>query len=257
MGKGVCERAFFQLNNDRPLQIAGACYVDGMVWEWIKRKFGGHGLRGQDVGGEPAGVSGAELLADRKDRPESFGYKIAWLCLKTDDPAAVREELHLSEARFATWREGLGQAYRDVRVCFVTPVVDGWTLVVGFTMTPEVNEPGMLELMKRLSSRFGEAYYFGSHRVSSYYAWVAAHSGEVTRAFCRGDGILMANFGAPTQKELSLGYPDQAADDFEVVLWADEEHVLALAAAWSFDPKSLEGRDEPEGPGWLCQVKRE
>src|SRR4051812_12097582 len=48
-----------------------------------------------------------------------FGYKIAWLAIRSDDRARVVEALHITGCEAVEWREGIAAAY-DEKGAFVS-----------------------------------------------------------------------------------------------------------------------------------------
>jgi hypothetical protein len=104
------------------------------------------------------------------DSPEPFGFKCAWLAIKTEDSPAVAQALGLQNGRKCGWQKGIAAAYAgDV---FVTPPIKGWVLAVSFSL-PEIHgntRPDKLSpLVKMLSEKFAEVQYFGTHRVVEYH----------------------------------------------------------------------------------------
>ena len=66
----------------------------------------------------------------------SFGYKISWLAIKSEDRDLIIKALNLKELHEEEWVEGLEAAYNDpINTLFVTPSVHGWTFVVGFALS--------------------------------------------------------------------------------------------------------------------------
>ena len=65
---------------------------------------------------------------------------------------------------------------------FITPPVDGWTLVAtGDDLEADNAErtARVVAVLERLSAQFGEAQFFGSYRVVSYAAWFRAAGGTL------------------------------------------------------------------------------
>ena len=84
---------------------------------------------------------------------------------------------------------------------------------------------------------FDELQYFGTHRVSDYYAWAKVAGGNLVRAYTYfGDtGDVEQNVGAITPEELALGFDKfpQSAEDFDDdTVLPNEEDVLDIAKAW-------------------------
>ncbi len=200
------------------------------------------------------------------DRPQPFGYKNAWLALRTTDTQAVVASLGLLAVRPSGWGEGVAQAYE--RKVFVSPSLLSWTLAVGLPLAPP-NEPMpfVKPLLERLSRRFGEAQYFCTHRVVEVHIWARALRGTLVRGYAwlgeRGETLWDA--GGQTQHERDLGFRffderSDSADDANY--WArkdlgfpDEECVMRLAGAWSIDPASLDRQFEEPGLGVLGEFR--
>jgi hypothetical protein len=171
----------------------------------------------------------------------SFGYKGAWLAVRSGDPLPVARELGLVGVQSVDWREGmaLASADRSVPRAFLTPSVDGWVLVAFSGEPPEAAESGAI--LERLSRLFGEAQRFASHRVVSYVEWQRYVDGAALRRY--------AYDGSRDEVLLDAGRSDplEPADPFE----ADEETVIELARSWSVDPTALDDREHPSERGLI------
>jgi hypothetical protein len=166
------------------------------------------------------------------DAPVSFGYKVCWLTIRTQDTAAVIRAMRLRDARAANWKTGISAAYEE-NLVFVSPVLHGWTFVVGRDLPPpESNGPGepaggltFGHMFAKLSEQFPEVQFFGSHRVSGFVAWARAKGGHVERVF---------SFVKQTGRDPL----------------PDEHDVVDLARAWSgIDPTQLEQGHFDTGAG--------
>ncbi|WP_405795722.1 hypothetical protein [Streptomyces sp. NBC_01506] len=115
----------------------------------------------------------------------------SWIAVPTGDQRGIVEQLGLFEVRPATFALGLSIGMHDTedgaeygRV-YVTPEVDGWTLVLGPWCNPGNPERAqdVLRLVTELSRRYGraQAYYFGEHGGGS--SWLVAQGGDVVRRF--------------------------------------------------------------------------
>lgn len=180
-----------------------------------------------------------------------FGYKCGWIAVPVVDGAQVLAALPVEGALApTTFARGLELALssRDrAGPYFVTPPIDGWTLIVAASMPePVVGEPSR-SWLEALSARLGvDCYWFANHRVSDYYGWAYAERGKVTRVHVRCQGDVRSNEGPASATERSYGYRAQG-------YWSvNEELVLTLASEWSVDPRELDGRDL--GRGWLVQL---
>lgn len=197
------------------------------------------------------------------DTPLSFGYKIQWYAIRTEDKAEVAEAFQLDQPQPANWQTGLTVSFQGYY--FISPPLSGWTLAVNAFM-PDLGAAGAdnpLETIKRLSSRFGEACYFGSHRVVDYYAWAKAVNGELIRAYSyvgESDEVLVDE-GAPTPEETDNGLIFAGADDEyddnddndagedeydeeSYVYVPGEDDVISIAGLWTISPFLEDGKYE-------------
>ena len=72
----------------------------------------------------------ASLVVDATpDRPIPFGYKEGWLSVRSDDAEAVARALGLQGVVRSNWASRLDPGNRRLGAVFLTPPVDGWTLV--------------------------------------------------------------------------------------------------------------------------------
>ena len=66
--------------------------------------------------------------------PTSFGYKCAWIAVKSDAPLPWRPRSACGDIRPSSWREGVEAVYKyEPKVilsshAFLTPPIDGWVL---------------------------------------------------------------------------------------------------------------------------------
>ena len=201
------------------------------------------------------------------DSPMSFGYKISWLAIKTSDAGDVVESIRVENLQPANWHTGVVAAYNGH--AFVSPSVQGWVFVVSKKL-PELghgaDEREWTALMSALSVKYGEAQYFGTHRVSGFNAWAQFRDGSEVRAFAYCDATLVDR-GAKTAGEEELGYeyfdsesPDAESESYwerEDLCYPDEEHVMEVAGKWGLNPQTLDQRDLPPGVGWIGNLVRE
>ena len=168
------------------------------------------------------------------DLPQAFGYKCAWLAIRSASVLEVTGALRLSHTEAANWATGLEQAYAGQM--FVSPAVGKWVLAIS------------TRLLTKLSQRFGEAQYFGTHGVVEYQAWAKARQGQIVRAYAwlGESGATLWNIGSKTREELELGltFLDEAAPEAASAsdgpqtgaAYPNEESVLGMARKWSIDP---------------------
>lgn len=201
------------------------------------------------------------IFEQSPDRPAGFGYRMAWLAVRSRDTGAVVEELGLVAAEPCNWKSGIGTVY-DGQLgndhIFVSPPVNGWTFVVGLALPYPVTERASADkcmpLLKRLGRRFVEVQYFFAYPPIDVFAWARLLEGRVVRAFAiTGSGVVW-NRGRTSREERALGLK---LFDFrgvrgrkgdaggEIILYPTEEHVLRLAERWSLDPTELDSADIP------------
>lgn len=196
------------------------------------------------------------------DFPVPFGYKVAWLALRTPDTQAVVDALGLLWARPSNWGEGVAQAYQSE--VFVTPPLSPWTLAVGFSLfPPDGPAPFVKPLLERLSRQFGEGQYFCTHRVVEAHVWARGVRGQLVRGYgwIGERGETLWDEGEQTPEERNLGFrffDERSADAASGDYWArkdlsfpDEGAVMRLAALWSIDPTTLDQQFHEPGLGVL------
>ena len=171
-----------------------------------------------------------------------FGRKTAWLAVRSDDPEAVARALGLEDRRAEDWSRALDEVEQggSRASVFVTPAVDGWTLVV----LGAVLADGDVFDLKTISRAFGEAQKFASHRVSDYYEWQRWVDGKPVRRYAWiGDvGEIPFDDGEPASAETGLLRKAELDSDSDDKRLADEDVVLSVAREWSVDPMTLGDR---------------
>jgi hypothetical protein len=203
----------------------------------------------------PRVAEGRLIFDQRPDTPRSFGYKMAWLAIRTRDPERVVEALRLTDVQRANWRTGLGTVYSErygESFIFVSPPVNGWTFVVGLPLPHPLGRSfadKSTPLIRELGAEFIEVHYYFSYPPIDYYAWARVVDGKLIRAFAIGDEGVLWNEGKPSKEEKALGLKlfelrgvrERSGDaGGELVLYPTEEHVMHLASKWSLDPTRLE-----------------
>ncbi len=187
------------------------------------------------------------------DYPVSFGYKCAWLAIRTQDPETVVASLGLTGVRKSGWKQGIEAAYKGA--VFVTPATKGWVLVVSFSL-PEIadktREDRLSPLIKTLGKEFSDVQYFGTHRVVEYHGWARVVKGKIVRqyAYLGERGETLCNEGKPTEEETKLGLI------YDESKFPEEEDVMELAGAWSINPTTLEELKSEKGVGFLGSLPK-
>jgi hypothetical protein len=149
---------------------------------------------------------------------------------------------------------------------YVSPEVDGWTLVIGPWCDPCDGERGdeVLRLCTELSARYGraQAYYYGWQGDGS--AWLIAERGNVLRRYCAtGEAKdALSTLGEPLPLErarreqlgLSPTWDEGTRDDEAEDEWKGAAFDLApeIAAALGTSPLTLTADTPVHGTGVLA-----
>ncbi len=190
---------------------------------------------------------------------ESFGYKVFWFAIETEDAKSVIDTMGIKKAKRIGWKKGLNRAYEgDV---FITPPIDGWVLVVGIDIDlPKSSDKkdSIVKLLNKLSLKFGEAQLLGSHRISTTMIWMLSKFGDLQRLYKVEDGENKINFGKPTEVEKQWDFIQKSEqieknggeypEDVEI---PDEDTVLEIAGAWSVNPMEIEKYDDVRKYGYV------
>ncbi|MCX5008942.1 HEAT repeat domain-containing protein [Streptomyces sp. NBC_00638] len=227
----------------------------------------------------------------------------AWYAVPTTDQAAVLDAFDLGDPEPVTLRTGAaawnhdhhdwrpGGGHRSCARVFVSPVLDGWTLVFGDRSDDahrieEAEGPRRDEVMTEvvrercagLSRRFGAAHWYGMSCGDGWTAWCIAERGEVVRHYDtyeaeendEGDGD--EGPGHPAEAGFLLPHQDGFPDDaFDGIAVSDSEAFAAryqevkerlgipdtceavdIAARISVDPGSLGPETTVVGHGVLA-----
>lgn len=140
---------------------------------------------------------------------------------------------------------------------FITPQIGEWTLAVGMGLPLGDSQESIEKLEKvlnELSSEFGEAQFFGTHRVVEYHNWMKSVNGKMERVYSYV-GESMENikvYGEPTEPERNLNLFNSLSEeaksdeyyDREDLDYADEELVMKIAEYWSVNPTKLTERTD-------------
>lgn len=238
----------------RPAVVKLAATLADKIHPLIEQKMREKPTPSTPKAGKAAGSAAASKPT--ADGPLSFGYKSTWIAVRSNDPQAVAQALSLRGVKPCTWKAGLDAVTSHV---FVTPPLAGWVLAVGDTL-PADTGPGQSDLHRAwfagLARAFPEVMYFSTHRVVEWQAWARAVKGKVMRRFAwLGEaGATVWNEGKPTADETRLGLSFPIAGKTPIL--PDEDHVLALAGAWSINPMTPEQYEVGPGSGWLGKLPR-
>ncbi|MFI6083195.1 HEAT repeat domain-containing protein [Streptomyces sp. NPDC051217] len=261
---------------ERVLKVLGPGVVEPL------RRVRGHGpgrLRSRaltilaSVGGEEA-LSPADRaavdrlirikLSDDEAQPLDVG-STSWIGVPTGDQRGVIELLGLFDARPATFALGLSVGMHDShdgvehgRV-YVTPEVDGWTLILGPWCDPGDPERAedVLRVVTELSRRYGRAQAYHSVEEDGGSAWLVVENGNVVRRFRASweDDDAQFTLGEPLPEERAacveegiIPVGDAGADDEE---WTDLAAYLSprLAEQLGVSPMDLGPHTTVRGVG--------
>jgi len=187
--------------------------------------------------------------------PVPFGFKTGWIAVRSTDLKAVAESLPIRSQTSADWRDGI-EAANDVGSVFITPPVNGWICIVGEWAAGTGERRSVESIAKtvsELSSRFGEAHGYATHRIIEYHHWIMAKQGRVLRCFAYigESGEILCQSGSVTNAEKRLRYASLPPDQW----LPDEQDVITVASAWSFDPTKLSSASGPAASGILARLK--
>lgn len=208
-------------------------------------------------------IKSNEVVFDTIDnKPVSFGYKCVWFAVKSSNTEEVANALHLKNVKPSGWQEGINSAYKGK--VYVTPPIEGWVLAVGWGLPVGDSEESIAALQKQanqLSQQFGEAQFFGTHRVVEYHCWLKSINGEIKRlySYIGESGENLGIIGEPTDAESNYILIDTASEEAkqesywerENLTIADEEIVMQIAEKWSVNPTTLEDRNNIKDLGLL------
>jgi len=217
----------------------------------------------------PHMAEGRVLFDQAPDRPRAFGYKMAWLAIRTENTQSVVDLLGLEGAVPCNWNSGIGSVYDD-RLgddhVFVSPPVSGWTFVVGISL-PHPTGRGFADkctpFLLSLGRCFPEVQYFFSFPPIDFFSWVRVVDAKLVRGFAIGDEGVVWNKGRTTAEERALGLKlfelrgvkERKGDaGGALILHPTEEHVMRLAHAWSIDPIRIEGLGLSAARGFIAVV---
>lgn len=195
-----------------------------------------------------------EIMTEQ-DKPIDFGYKIVWFAVKTDNKSELSKILGLKNSKPSNWKSGIENAYENS--VFITPQIGEWTLAVGMGLPLGDSQESIEKIEKmlnKLSSEFGEAQFFGTHRVVEYHNWMKSVNGKMERIYSYV-GESMENikvYGKPTELESKLNLFNSLSEearsdeyyDREDLDYADEELVMKIAENWSINPSKLTERTD-------------
>ncbi len=109
-------------------------------------------------------------------------------------------------------------------------------------------------LLNNLSSKYGEAHFFGTHRVVEYHNWMKSINGKIERVYAyigeSNQNIKVSGQLTLPEKKLTLfnSLSKEAKSntywDREDLDYPDEELVMKIAENWSINPVKLSQRTD-------------
>ncbi len=229
---------------------------------YIKNKVG----KKNDVDLDNFLIPQSQFLESNKiDEPVSFGYKNLWFAVKTSNKEELAHLLGLKILGKSNWINGIKQAY-DNRI-FITPEIDGWTLICGTGFLGMFDKDSVdVSILNLLSSKYGEAQYFYTHRITEYHIWAKSQNGQLIRYYSYigelGENLRIE--GNPTEIEKGLKlvntFSEEAKNENyfedESLITPDESLVMEIAKDWSINPAELENyKDIKKELGIVCELK--
>tara|TARA_R110002033_G_scaffold170843_1_gene214467 strand:- start:1621 stop:2346 length:726 start_codon:yes stop_codon:yes gene_type:complete len=196
------------------------------------------------------------VVSDTLDNPIDFGFKMVWIAVKTNQKNRLAEIINLKRFKNANWETGIETAYEDG--VFITPQIGEWTLIVGTGIPNKGDNRENIEQLKNLinnlSTEFGEAQFFGTHRVVEFHSWMKSVNGEMQRVYSYvGESMESIEvFGELTEAEDGLNLFNSLSKEAENeeyfersdLDFADEIMVMKIAEKWSVNPTKLTERKD-------------
>jgi hypothetical protein len=149
-------------------------------------------MAGED-GLHPADLAAAERLVQIKAPSEPFlNISLcwdAWMCIRGGDQRGIMSTLGLTPVRPATFALAntvVSDSTADPDgLVFVTPQLDGWTVVAGGWCDPQHGERGeeVRHLVEQLSRQYGEAHAYSLTEYDDESDWLIARAGRTVRRY--------------------------------------------------------------------------
>jgi hypothetical protein len=163
-----------------------------------------------EAGLHPADLAVAERLVHIKAPLEPFlNVSLcwdAWMCVRGGDQRGIMSSAGLTPVRPATF--ALATSVVSDRLddpdglVFVTPELNGWTVVAGRWCDPSNDERGeeVRLLVEKLSSEYGEAHAYFITEYSDYSAWLVAKCGQTVRRYTEESAALAMGRPLPIER---------------------------------------------------------
>ncbi|NVI86450.1 HEAT repeat domain-containing protein [Actinomadura sp. BRA 177] len=228
----------------------------------------------------PAGLDDRDLAAVRRlirvkqaaETPEPMHLCGTWFALPTGDQQAVLDAFDLSDPEPVTMRlgasawnsdhHGWGADHLACSRTYVSPRLDGWTLVFGnpFHSGEDLDSEQLTDHCRALSTRFGAAHWYGASCGDDWTAWCVAEHGEVVRYYDIYEEDDQIGPPHPAEEGYVLPhidpFPDDAFDGIDIgdsaAFQARECHATTFAARASVDPSALGPKTDVQGHAVLA-----
>lgn len=178
-------------------------------------------------------------------RPLPYQLPNRWIAIRSSNTALIRSALSTRPLPICPWSEALARGRE--RSWFVSPPVNGWTLVIGGL----IPDPGhdidrVYHFLGGLSRQVGEVHFYSLDRVLNFHSWARLVDGNVVRAYAWA-GETVWNEGRTTLEERLLGLICRSyGEEAEPVRYGEPppelhnmERVILLARRWSVDPVAV------------------
>ncbi|WP_433524531.1 HEAT repeat domain-containing protein [Nocardia pseudovaccinii] len=242
---------------------------------------------------DPAVLSRLMRAKIAADVPEPFVPQDGWYAIETTDRAAVLDAFDLSDPVAVTWSIGTDTwrghdsrhsrtAYDEHADCarmYVSPVLDGWTLVFGTPLADgelarhdhELNR--LLDIegdytsdgrehqqrqarCAALSEQFGQAHWYGQNYESGggdWWGWCLAEHGKVLRYYYRDWSEYIEPMQSGPGHAAETGFSTETEDTFRPQNGIpDTVRPMLIAGRTSVDPSRIGADTHTRGYGVLA-----
>lgn len=184
-----------------------------------------------------------------------FSAPPRWLAVQSTDARQILASLDIRNVKPCAWDDGINASRRQQ--VFLTPPINGWTLLIGPGLARWTDDPDTCyQFIRDFSSKIGLVQFFSQNQVVNHHSWILANHGDILRAYAWA-GETVWNQGPLTAAEKQLGF---VCFDYGERLARDEssqadpcpantEMVHRLAGKWSVDPTTIDHRNwiRPDG----------
>ncbi|MEC3919287.1 HEAT repeat domain-containing protein [Nocardia sp. CDC160] len=182
----------------------------------------------------------------RGDRDLMGDWTGDWLAVPTNDQTALLDALGLVEAMPTTMQKGMHISI-NVDCVYITPQLDGWTLVFGYVLPDGISVDSVRECVVGLSRRFGSAQCYGFEE--TWAGWALAEHGELVRLRLSGEfAEAEEQIGPPHPAELDAGW--QENEPHEYPGWSS----TSVAHLMSLNPRAIGSHTRVRGHGLVADT---